>query len=659
VYWRWILAAGLTVFLLAGCGDAGEEGTAESPAGEFPVRMVDDEFSPEYVEVPPGAQVIFRNNGRNPHNAVAVDGSFSTIDAEGGDTLSGDGTRVNVGDEHRAVRFYCTLHGTAEGAGMAGVLVVGEVSPEELAEATGVDRPDPVAEASGRTLHVPDEHATIQDAVDAAEPGDLVLVAPGTYHESVRVQTPSITIRGTARNDVILDGGFAFANGIAVYEADGVAVENMTARHYSLNGFYWTGVTGYRGTHLTAYNNADYGIYAFDATDGVFAHSYASGHPDAGFYVGQCAPCRTVLYDVVAEHNALGYSGTNAGGELYLLSSVWRNNRGGIFPNSLDSELNPPQRQATVVANLVVDNNSQDAVAKPFGYLAQGVGIAVGGGVGNVVARNVVVDHEAVGIAVSPLPDRNFWLAIGNEVRDNVVAGSGLADLALLGPTGGRNCFSGNRFDVARPAGLQSLQPCEGWRWPAGWDLSGTTLLLARDITSRGRTFTEDEVAAQPAPPPQAQMPGGADAPVIPALDEFAGFDAVDLADLAAVPLPDGANVVSPTISPEVTVAGLEVTAPGAWQLLFGFYAYLLPFALLAAWLALAFWDIARRDDLSRGAALGWVAATLLVPFLGVIAYHAASRSPIPGWLRAAFVAGGLAAYVLIVVVAAAVGGVL
>jgi plastocyanin len=641
--------------LLAGAcsGEAAEE-----PAGTFPVRMVDDEFSPEHLQVPAGAEITFRNSGRNPHNAVASDGSFSTVDVTGGNTLAGEATRVSVGDQPRAVRFYCTLHGTEDGAGMAGVLVVGEVSDEEVTEATGGERPEPVAEASGRTLHVPEEHPMIQDAVDAARPGDLVLVGPGVYRESVRVQTPSITVRGTDRNQVVLDGGFEHANGIAVYEADGVAVENMTARHYSLNGFYWTGVSGFRGSYLTAYNNADYGIYAFDATDGVFVHSYASGSPDAGFYVGQCEPCRVVLYDVVAEHNALGYSGTNAGGELYLVSSVWRNNRGGIFPNSLDSELDPPQRHATVAANLVLGNNNRRAASKPFGYLAQGTGIAVGGGVGNVVARNVVVDHEAVGIAVAPLPDRNFWLAIANEVRGNTVAGSGLADLALLGPSGGRNCFEGNRFRVGRPAGLQALQRCDGWRWPAGWDLSGTTILLARDITSRGRSFTEEEVAAQPAPPPQPQLPGGADAPVVPALDAFTRFDEVDLTDVEALPLPEGADAVIPTVSPEITVAGLEVTAPGAWQLLFGLYAYLLPFALLAAWMALAFWDLARREDLGRGAKLGWIAGVLLVPFLGVIGYHAVSGSPIPGWLRAAFVAGGIAAYLVIVGVAAVVGGI-
>ena len=72
-----------------------------------------------------------------------------------------------------------------------------------------------------------------------------------------------------------------------------VAIENLTARNYTLNGFYWTGVSGFRGSYLTAYNNGDYGIYAFGATNGVLEHSYGSGSPDSSFYVGQCAPWKS------------------------------------------------------------------------------------------------------------------------------------------------------------------------------------------------------------------------------------------------------------------------------------------------------------------------------------------------------------------------------
>ena len=69
-------------------------------------------------------------------------------------------------------------------------------------------------------------------------PGDLILIAPGTYHEAVDVITDNLTIRGLDRNTVILDGEFMLDNGVRVLEADGVAIENMTAMNYTANGFF-------------------------------------------------------------------------------------------------------------------------------------------------------------------------------------------------------------------------------------------------------------------------------------------------------------------------------------------------------------------------------------------------------------------------------------
>lgn len=48
--------------------------------------------------------------------------------------------------------------------------------------------------AYARTLDVPAGYTTIQSAVDAAENGDLVLVAPGTYFERVVISGKALTI---------------------------------------------------------------------------------------------------------------------------------------------------------------------------------------------------------------------------------------------------------------------------------------------------------------------------------------------------------------------------------------------------------------------------------------------------------------------------------
>src|ERR1700694_4431342 len=58
----------------------------------------------------------------------------------------------------------------------------------------------------------PGGFTSIQAAINAASPGDWVLVAPGVYHEKgtggdgVRISKPNIHLRGMDRNRVIVDG---------------------------------------------------------------------------------------------------------------------------------------------------------------------------------------------------------------------------------------------------------------------------------------------------------------------------------------------------------------------------------------------------------------------------------------------------------------------
>lgn len=428
-------------------------------------------------------------------------------------------------------------------------------------------------------IRVPQDAPTIQEAVDRAEEGDLVLIDEGVYHEAVDVTTPGVTIRGVDRNTVILDGRFELENGIRVLDTDGVVVENLTARNYVGNGFFWTGSDYYRGSYLTAYRNGDYGIYAFDSRHGQFDHSYASGSPDAGFYIGQCFDCDALIDRVVSEYNGLGYSGTNAGGNLYIVNSTFAHNRAGIVPNSGSYELCYPSRETTIAGNVVHDNNYLDGPGIDTSLLAQGNGILLPGAVRALVTRNLVYDHDRTGIGLVPFPEEDandlaptrdewdtpcevarqepveeipaaecksiegllapcavIWNPYENDVIGNDVSGSGLADLAVAtidvfgtGETVDTlgNCFAGNRFATTAPADLEALAPCEGDPTATDWNAGALDLLVL--LTQTPPKPPADAYRTTPEPPPQESMPDARTRPPTP----FTGPVMPDLATIA------------------------------------------------------------------------------------------------------------------------------
>jgi hypothetical protein len=420
----------------------------------------------------------------------------------------------------------------------------------DTTEATAETSPETDAASDG-VLEVPAEFDTIQAAVDASSPGDLVLISPGTYNEAVNVTTDEITIRGLDRNEVILDGEFELDNGIRVLGASNVIVENLTAENYTSNGVFWTSVDGYRGSYITAYRNGDYGVYAFDSVNGQLDNSYAAGSPDAGFYIGQCYPCDSVVIDVHAEHNGLGYSGTNSGGNLVVANSVFNNNRAGIVPNSGSYELCYPERRTDIIGNLVYSNNQPDTPAIDVAILAMGNGILTPGGVQNTISRNRVFDHDKTGIGLVPfleeganddiptrdeweiecaeqreqppadeIPEALLWEAFDNVVTDNVLSDNRTADIGVAGvgvPTAELgNCFSGNDLTTTAPVALQELAPCDGDGSGGDWEAGALNVLSWLDEVSSRPPSVDFEDAVLPPKPVLDNMPDAATAPARP-----------------------------------------------------------------------------------------------------------------------------------------------
>ncbi|MEQ0562307.1 right-handed parallel beta-helix repeat-containing protein [Amycolatopsis sp. NEAU-NG30] len=406
-------------------------------------------------------------------------------------------------------------------------------------------RPDTAGPA---TIRVPQDAPTVQQAVDSARPGDLVLVSPGVYHESVRVTVPDLVLRGTDRNRVVFDGEVRRPNGIVV-TAPGVAVENLTVRNHTLNGVLVTGmadesgglargsdgytrlnpaefppVQGFRVSYVTASNNGLYGVYAFDSQHGLIEHSYASGSADSGFYVGQCSPCDIVVRGNVAERNAVGYEGTNASGRMAVVGNRFAGNRVGVSTNSDYQEAFVPQRDAAIVGNVVASNAEPGSPAQADGGF--GVGIGIAGGTRNLVARNLVTGNPGAGIALASAED---LAPLDNQLVGNVLSANGV-DVAYAASDrapGSGNCLQDNVLTSTAPAGIAGTMACPSHPATA----AGVRLTLPP--APRGVPFPDVT-----APPAQPDLPDAATAPPRPARDlpgpvDLAGYGVPEPALLA------------------------------------------------------------------------------------------------------------------------------
>ena len=182
------------------------------------------------------------------------------------------------------------------GTGDAPVAVISSSGPSLAAPAevpadglrlSGASKAVAGAPASAATLLVK-EGELIQDAVRAAEPGAIIRVMPGDYHETVYIDKDGIRLYGVIEEGrhATLDGRDILNDAILFSGNNVVVEEGLRIVNYKGNGIMSQAGNNYEIRNNLIKDTGVYGIFPQLGTNGVVKHNIVSGIEDAAIYGG-------------------------------------------------------------------------------------------------------------------------------------------------------------------------------------------------------------------------------------------------------------------------------------------------------------------------------------------------------------------------------------
>src|SRR6266700_3816150 len=271
---------------------------------------------------------------------------------------------------------------------------------------------------------------SIQAAVDAASPGDTIVVEPGSYAEpgvacpanpaqrcGVAISKDGISLIGLTQGgrQVVLVNPGGQDVGIQVAKTgdpaclsdparriSGSLVRGVTVSGFGLDGLDVVCADGWRMTRVRAVGDAEYGIFPSLSGPGRVDHSFASGANDTGIYIGQS-------HSVRADHNLA--AGNVSGFEIENSSAVRLDHNkatgdtAGILSFTLPFLAVTSNSGNRIDHNLVRANNKANTCTPGGDVCAvpSGSGIAVVAADANQVDHNQVHGNSSFGIIVANL----------------------------------------------------------------------------------------------------------------------------------------------------------------------------------------------------------------------------------------------------------------
>ncbi len=250
--------------------------------------------------------------------------------------------------------------------------------------------------ASADTIQVPENYASIQDAVDCAEAGDTVHVSKGTYHERIVIDKPVILLGDYAA----IDGGCE--GDVVTVKADGVTVSGFTL----LNGVAGANVSA-SGSIIenNRINNNEYGIVLMGASDGIIMDNMIRGNTRHGIFL-QKSRNNVIIENLVTRNRGCG---------IHLQNSTDNIITDNVFSHNLESQSVTDEIELTNRHDIyIVQSDGNCIKSDAIGH------VSVSRSPGTIINGDVVDDNrygsDAIGEASIPYPDEII-------IDGNVVAG--------------------------------------------------------------------------------------------------------------------------------------------------------------------------------------------------------------------------------------------